>query len=249
MGENEGRPLLSYHHESKKRQTDPIYSVMKIIILLVSVLTISMVNFSFAADVPLRLTDKRWQNLKYTSIEPNTLIQLDDGIKISVRESNSPLIYVFDKPQKITSVNVTGYISDLPVFPDGKEQGEKGLDDFALRFGLVLQGRKRLNFAQKLFAAKWVKTLFNLAPPDTGIDHVLFLDLANPEATSWQQRDIKGGKGLMKEQIVNQINANEPFTLDHTFDHSLDVLAFWISSDGDDSKSIFEVTINSISYN
>ena len=123
---------------------------MKIIILLVSVLTISMVNFSFAADVSLRLADKSWQRLEYANIEPNTFIQLPDGIKISVRETKSPLIYVFDKPQKITSVNVTGYISNLPVIPDGKEQGEKGLDDFALRFGLALQGQKRLNFAQKL---------------------------------------------------------------------------------------------------
>lgn len=196
----------------------------------------------------MRLADERWQDLKYSRIEPNALSQLDNGIKISVKQSNSPLIYVFDKPQKINSVNVTGYTNGLPVIPDGKEQGEKGLDDFALRFGLVLQGPKRLNFAQKLIAANWVKALFNLAPSDTGIDYVLFLNLANPQKISWQQRDSEGGKGLLKEQIIKQINANEPFTLDHTFVSPLEVLAFWISSDGDDSKSTFDVTINSISY-
>ena len=38
------------------------------------------------------------------------------------------------------------------------------------------------------------------------------------------------------------------FLIDHAFDQTKQVVALWISADGDDTQSSFDVTIDSISY-
>jgi hypothetical protein len=142
-----------------------------------------------------------------------------------------------------------GKMGQLPIIPKGVQQGDKGADDFPFRLGLVLEGEKKLNFGQKLIAAEWVKILFALAPPGTGIDHVKFLNLANPGYIGWQQRGQAGGKGLFTETIVDQVKPEENFDLNYTLPMPESVIAIWISADGDDTESNFSLTVNSISFN
>ncbi len=204
---------------------------------------------ALATSVPLQLDNPQWQALKYKNIRANRVSQIKGGLQIEIDSSASPLIFVFDEPQTIRDISVMGKMGRLPVIPEGVQQGDKGADDFPFRLGLVLEGEKKLNFGQKLIAAEWVKILFALAPSDTGIDHVKFLNLANPGYIGWQQREQAGGKGLFTETIVNQVNPEENFDLNYTLPMPASVIALWISADGDDTDSDFALTVNSISYN
>jgi len=201
-----------------------------------------------AQEIPLDPGGANWQSLSYRSIPANTFSHADSGLKIEVKASASPLIYVFDQPVLMKHISAQGQLGQLPAIPEGLVQGEKGADDFVLRIGLVIAGDKTLSFNQQFLAATWVKTLFSLAPDDEGVDHVKFLNLANPGSIPWESRQHPGGKGLFREVIVANSNANQAFELSYQLPDAKRVLALWISSDGDDTDSSFSLTINTISY-
>ena len=201
-----------------------------------------------AMDIPLTL-EGNWRALSYRNIPANTFSQNGNGIRIDVNASASPLIFAFDQPQAIQQISVSGTMRDLPTIPGDLQQGDDGADDFPFRIGLVLEGDKTLNYAQKLIAPKWVKTLYDLAPSGTGVDHVLFLNLANPESVDWQMRDHPASKGLFKEKIVQHVEPNTDFEMRFTLPENTKVLALWISSDGDDTLSTYSLDLASISVN
>lgn len=214
------------------------------------VIIICYTHAVFALDIPLELDNNSWQSLTYKNIQANTVSQTENGFHIAINSSASPLIYVFDTPQSIKNVNVLGMMGKLPVIPEGIIQGDIGADDFPFRLGLVLAGDKTLNFAEKLIAPQWVKTLYALAPEGTGVDHIHFLNLANPDgALNWQQRNHPRSKGLFKETIIKQIAPETQFDLSYTLPQAAAVLALWISADGDDTKSSYALTLNSITLN
>ncbi|MCP4009307.1 MAG: hypothetical protein GY726_07315 [Proteobacteria bacterium] len=212
---------------------------------------IGLTQFAGAISVPMQLDKQHWHALEYHNIRANRVNQVEQGLRIQVDRSASPLIYVFDQPQTIHEISVTGAMGRLPVIPQGLKQGEKGADDFPFRLGLVLEGDKTLNFAQKLIATQWVKILFDLAPDDTGIDRIMFLNLANPGIAQRDkvQHEQFGGQSLYTETIVEQVAAGENFDFRYTLPMPEKVLALWISSDGDDTGSSYVLTVNSISYN
>ncbi len=202
---------------------------------------------AFGLDIPLQLADQNWQSLHYKNIRANTVNQIEEGFEIEINSSASPLIYVLDEPQTVQEITVLGMMGQLPVIPKGMQQGDQGADDFPFRLGLVLAGDKTLNFAEKLIAPQWVKTLYDLAPAGTGVDHVHFLNLANQGNTlSWKQRNHPHSKGLFKETIVKKIAPDEQFDLRYSLPQPVKVLALWISSDGDDTASQYSLTLNSI---
>ncbi len=222
-------------------------------LLYAAILTslIGLTQSAGAINVPMQLDKQHWHALKYHNIRANRVNQVEQGLRIQVNKSASPLIYIFDRPQIIHEISVTGVMGRLPAIPQGIKQGDKGADDFPFRLGLVLEGEKKLNFAQKLIATQWVKILFDLAPDDTGIDRIMFLNLANPGTGQRDkvQHEQFGRKGLYTETIVGQVAVGENFGFRYTLPMPEKVLALWISSDGDDTGSSYALTVNSISYN
>ncbi len=226
-------------------------SEMKIPALLAILLLGLYTNAAIATEVWLDLDQPNWQTLVYKNIPANTVRQgtTDTSIEIEVNASASPLIYVFDRPQTMESISVNGeIIGELPDIPAGLQQGAPGADDFAFRIGLVIAGDKRLNFVQRLIATDWVTTLYGLAPKGEGIDHVRFLNLANPGSITWQQRTHPDSKGLFVETIAGRMISDGRFELSYRLPVAQRILALWISSDGDDTDSKYIVRLNSIQY-
>jgi len=221
----------------------PVYAITLAIL-------VNLTQTALAVSVPMQLDNQHWQALEYRSIPANRVTQLEQGLKIQVDASASPLIYVFDEAKTINEVSVMGMIGQLPVIPPGLVQGEKGADDFPFRLGLVLEGDKTLSLAQELFAAQWVKILFNLAPEASGIDHIMFLNLANSGLASSfaAKREHPDGNGLYTELIVERVFAEQNFNINYALPMPERVIALWISADGDDTGSKYALTVNSISY-
>ena len=183
-----------------------------------------------------------WEQLKYDKLPSHQITHSEQGLKIEVNKSASPLIYPLKTIKLVKRISVTGTLSTNLIFPEGKVQGEKGYDDFMLRVGLVEKGKKTLNWAEKKLAPEWVLKLYSLAPKDSGLKRVLFLNLASQDL-AWKQREHPLSD-LLQERIVGK--ASRSFTLSQSFEQPLEVAALWISSDGDDLKQSYSVTITEI---
>jgi hypothetical protein len=80
------------------------------------------------------------------------------------------------------------------------------------------------------------------------VDRIYFNRLAADSKFIGQKHVLPGSKDLMEEMIVAErpIHATET-TFEYHFAKPLQVLALWLSSDGDDSGSRFDLLIKSLS--
>ncbi len=197
---------------------------------------------------------QKWESLQYDKIAPNKVSVLDPAkgqglIKIEVKNSSSPTIRSFTKPQSFDSVFVKGKITGSLNLPKDANQFE--VDDFTLRVGLVLAGDKRLNWAQRqLPKPKWVTRMFSMAPKGTGIKNIYFLNVGhfplnkNPKLN---QRAHPLSKYLYEEIMVSAKTGEFQFT--KKFDQPEKLLGLWLSANGEHTNSSFSVTIDQIKIN
>ena len=190
-----------------------------------------------------------WKVLRFKNRLPNKVSCDGKGLHVNVKRSAGLLVFGFDKQTDVNSVVLEGTVTGLPQIAKGREQGDKKTDDFAIRFGLVLPGKKRLNSIEKIFAPELVRHLFAQAPKSQGIDHVLFLNLANDPPPKWKERIHPIGKGLLREQVACVKGTAGDFTIKVEFKKPCQVLALCIICDGDHTKSEFQMTVKDIRLN
>lgn len=186
-----------------------------------------------------------WEQEKYSHIPKNEVSFSERGILIRVIRSASPLIFRLDSTKKVTGFHVRGEFRGLPNFADVGMQGEKGADDYALRVGFVIPGNKRLTGLKKLFAPAWVANLYSKAPDGSGLDRIQFFNVTQNPLQFGQHR-VHPLSDLIQEDFFALASKVGAFDYDYVFKQPLEVSAVWISIDGDDTKSIFDVTISSI---
>ena len=196
-----------------------------------------------AIALPLQHTDN-WQLLEYSRLDANQVTFTRGGMEVMVDRSASPIIYPLVDAKTVTRVSVTGKLSNLLDVPP-ENQGQEGNDDFSLKIGLVVAGEKTLNPVQKLFSAKWIKTLFDLAPEGTGVDRIYFLNAVQHENLLGQQRQHPLSE-LIYENNVWLLDQSGDFSLDYRLESPQEVIAIWLSIDGDDTQSRYTTTINSL---
>lgn len=205
--------------------------------------------------IPLELADesdkqgKGWKIVRFKNVSPNEATREEDGLHIRVRHSADLLTYCLSEETQVRRILVRGSVTGLPVIPEGQVQGDEKADDFAIRFGLVISGTRRLSRRERFFAPELVKRLSELAPKSQGIDHALFLNLANDPPPKWRRRTHPIGKGIIREQIACVRSDPGQFTIDVQFDKPLKVLALCIVSDGDHTKSTYQVNVREIQLN
>ncbi len=215
--------------------------------LLLSYCLLGTCHASTTVPIPLDRADG-WQVLEYSGIPSHEIDFTPDGMTIAVRQSASPVIFPI-KPQIITTLKVSAEISgELQLKPF--RQGDKGNDDFLFRVGLVYEGEHTLNFIQRSFAANWIRVLFDLAPKGTGVERIQFYNAYSDPLLTDTVRVHPLSK-LMSEHFITYVPeaiGNEFRTIQFEVQPETDrrVLALWISSDGDDTKSSFRVKIREI---
>ncbi|MDH3220300.1 MAG: hypothetical protein OEO19_12270 [Gammaproteobacteria bacterium] len=185
-----------------------------------------------------------WQVLQYSSIKPNEVSFTERGMQVSVDGSASPVIFPLHEPIGIRKVEVKGRLSNLLALSE-ESQGLEGGDDYCLKVGLVIAGDKTLNAFQRMFSARWVKTLFELAPAGTGIDRIQFLNAVQSEALLGRRRQHPLAQ-IIHEENVWLLDRAGDFELSHTLGRPERVIAIWLSIDGDDSASKYTTLITSL---
>jgi hypothetical protein len=194
-------------------------------------------------SVPLHGTNG-WLFLNYRKIPPNTFRAGPAGLEIGVTNSAAPAVFPLPNPVPVKQLRVSGKIVGSLKMPSGK-QGGKGFDDYAIRVGLVESGARTLSRREKLVAAEWVKKLFALAPRGMGISRIHFFNVGT-EAKQIGHTRTHPLSDLMEETVVAVPDAAGRFTFSQRFEQPVNVLALWIASDGDDTKSAFSVTLEEL---
>ena len=194
--------------------------------------------------VPLN-DSKLWTQVNYSSIPGNQVLFSKKGMTVKVKASASPLVYKIPSTQKVKKVSVEGELKGRLKLKEGIEQGFGENDDFVFRIGLVVPGERKLNFFQRMAAASWVKTLFKLAPKDQGLKEILFLNAVQDQKLLGKKRSHPKSE-LLKEHYIWHISKEGKFKLTHTLPEPVLTSALWLSLDGDESQSNFEVIFEKI---
>lgn len=200
------------------------------------------------AEAPLALSvpvhaPTGWENLHYRRLTPNKVEFTPAGVRITVRASASPLIYPLPSVRPISKVKVRFEVSgSLKAAPDKGKWDE----DSRFRLGLVVSGNKRLSVWSRAAAPAWVKRLFSLAPSGGGIDRIVFLMMGRSPAKVGDKRRHPSSE-LIEERIEWSVDTeNGEQTLETVLNPPLAVSALWISADGDDTGSSYDLLIKSI---
>ncbi len=189
------------------------------------------------------LESKEWVSLSYQKIPPNDVQFSQNRITVKVNSSAGPLVHSLPKRKWIHKLVAKGSVV-------GKKHEESGDfdEDSVFRLGLVVPGKNTLSGPKRWFAASWLKTLFSLAPEGSGIDSVQFLFVSNRNTLEGKSR-IHPKSNLLHENVQTLLKKDGTFLLEKTFDPPLEVVALWLSIDGDDSKSQFETSVEEILLN
>ena len=188
--------------------------------------------------------DESWQLLHYSNIPTNGVDFSTLGLRIQVDHSAAPLVYPLTVPIAVARLAVRGRVDgDLRVAP--QRQGEEGFDDYVLRAGLVLAGSRRLGFFRRMFAPEWVKRLYALALPNQGISNVRFFNIGTDPDQIGQHR-VHPLSNLFEEEVVAVPRADGTFEFDVPLIPPVEAVAVWLSSDGDDTGSVFTVLVERI---
>ncbi len=186
-----------------------------------------------------------WEVEKYSRLPAHTVNFSPEGLRIQVKESASPLFYPLPPQTKALGFKVEGEFRGLPQFPAAAIQGEKGADDFALRVGFIVPGDKQLSGLKKLLAPEWIKNLYSKLPKGLGLDHVHFFNITQNPAQVNSSRTHPASE-LIQEEMIAVVTKPGPFQYEFTMKKPLAAAALWIGSDGDDTKSNFEVVISKL---
>jgi len=192
------------------------------------------------------MNHQSWKQLEYRNLKPNTISTIKDNgehLKISVSDSASPLIYKFEQAKKLKSFHIKATILQGNLNFKNIKQGDKQADDFVLRVGLVAKGNRTLNLWHKISAPRWISELYKMAKDGEGIDKIYFYNVAS-DNLNWNER-VHPLSELISEKIVGKIVDNK-IDVKVNLDGQKDYLGIWISSDGDDTKSKFEISIDEI---
>ena len=202
-------------------------------------------GFSLSAEesLPLNLSSG-WKALDFSKGNTNRVEELDGSLKVIVDQSAGPLIYQFSKARNISNISFKGRTDGL-VQLAGKPQGLDDTDDFVLRVGLIYAGTEKLNRLQLALAPGWIKELVHSSPNQTMISKLVLYNVANGK-TEWTKRNHPQSKGLIEEHIVQNLSQPGQIELNIETQSANPVIGIWLSCDGDETQSKFNVWIDAL---
>lgn len=208
--------------------------------------------------IPMGTSDG-WLELKFNKIPPNVIERNETGTRVKVDSSASPLIHGFGKIIQIdgfeAELELSGSMKKMEAWKDFEE-------DSFLRIGLVAEGPEKLGTMGSLFAPEWVKRMFALAPKGHGLDKIYFYSVTGRADLEGKSRLHPKSKFMHEEyafllpiQAGPTIGSTDRvavkpvlFSVSKKLPKPIPTAGIWLSIDGDDSKSKFEVKIKSLRY-
>ena len=189
-----------------------------------------------------------WKELRFNSIPANKVTYDQSFLQIEVNQSASPLIYRFERIKNVDEVSLQLEISGQM----NQDQFKKWKDfeeDSYLRVGLIATGSKRPSRLKLFFAPDWVKTLFSLAPEGVGLDQIHFFNVAVQSHLIGKRRNHAKSEYISEEILIARENRQERISVQIRPTSPMKITGFWLSADGDDSRSNFSLKIKNFQFN
>jgi hypothetical protein len=200
-------------------------------------------QFSWAINI--NLDPALWHKVEYPKIKTNTIEQVKNGLQVFVKSSSSALVYKFDKPIFIKDVRIKAILNGKIDY--GQEiPGSKKADDFPLRLGFILKGKNKLNFFQRTIAPNWLNEIDNISSKAGGLDKVYSL-VFYTHKPGFEKRKHPFSS-YFYEEIAGKF-VNSELKVNYSFSTKKEAIGIWISSDGDDTNSSYNVLIKNIIIN
>ncbi|MBT3236734.1 MAG: hypothetical protein HN353_12330 [Bdellovibrionales bacterium] len=189
-----------------------------------------------------------FKTIRFKGIPASKVIHFKQGLTFKVDSSNSTYIYPFRDINEIGSILVEGSMTGV-LNLRGKQQGTSNADDYIFKIGLIIAGEKRLNFAQRLIAPNWVIEMENILPNNIGVERVEFYIMVSDRSILNTKR-VHPLSDLFIENRVWLYDKNKKyFSHKYQLNQKMRVIGLWISSDGDNTKSKFSMTLTKIRLN
>ncbi len=202
-------------------------------------------SFLFAVVVIPTNSLTEWKTEKFSNVPKNETTASPNGILIRVNNSASPVIFPLKSRVKVAGFKIRGEFRGLPKIPNPSLQGENGFDDYPLRLGFVIPGEKKLSGFKKMIAAQWVRNLYEQIKDGKGIEAVHFFNVTQNSLQVGKTRSHPTSD-LFQEEFFAAVKESGPFFYEFQFKTPLEVVAVWVSIDGDDTKSKFDVLISNL---
>ncbi len=191
-------------------------------------------------------TPADWTPLSFRNIPPIRHEIAGDRITLHIDKSAGGIVRPLPAGTRVKSLTVRGRVEGT-ITSDPAALWKPEADDKYLRVGLIHAGGKQLNRIRRAAAPAWIRTLDDVLCADgrgpTRIDNLILAP--HPEWVG-KTRQNPGMKQL-HERITATPEKDNTFTITTTFENPIDALGLWLMADGDDTKSTFKVTIESIS--
>jgi len=202
-------------------------------------------SLAFFGILTLPLNQKLgWEHLEFSNAKRNDVEFTGSGLHISVKESSSPLFFRLKELIAVTGVRIKGELLGIPNISSQDKEGQGSSDDFPLRVGLVSSGEQELNWFQKLFAPRWIKEVSERSQPYS-LGRVLFLTVGQTLPVGFKRKHPKSE--LLEEEVVLQVSHPGAFEVSWKSPSPINTYALWLQSDGDDTRSSFEVLLKELS--
>lgn len=210
----------------------------------IALLLIFNMSLIFSAEENILFNKESWELLTYSKIPANKVSFESKKMIINVDSSASPIIYPLQNKGKYKQLSISAKIVGK-LNLGNIEQGQKGADDFRLRVGLVYQGDQTLGFFKRQIAADWILKLYSLAPKNTGVSRIEFFNTYSHQQLMGKKRPHPLAD-VLKENFVLKVDESGWVKQNISIPDDENILAIWLSCDGDGTGSRFVVEINNL---
>lgn len=191
--------------------------------------------------IPLDLN--YWKEIKFDNIQKNKVQNIKSSLSIEVNNSSSILIYNFKTPKKFKKILLEGNLVGNLNFKNN--QGKDSFDDFTLKIGFIVLGNKKLTGLKKLFAPDWIINLHKIFPKTFGLSHLeLFVGVIDLHLLKTSR--LHPLSNFFHENFVFDLSKEGRFKLESSVNKEFESIGLWLSADGDNSKSKFNIKIHSL---
>lgn len=204
------------------------------------IFVLAVISLGICRAEPIALKEQNWVSLSYSKIKANKVTFKESEMLIEVQKSAGPLVHKLEKPVRVSGFSIKGKLAGTKIAETAPFD-----EDSILRVGLVATGAKTLNWTKRMFAADWVKKLFSLAPRGTGLDKIYFFNVTDRRGLLNKSRSHPQSD-LIEEQVVHVVEKTGAFQFQWTLQPAVETAAIWLSSDGDDTKSEFTLSVSEI---
>ena len=192
----------------------------------------------------LALSSGNFEHIQFGSKQPNSYQYKDEGLFIKVDNSASFLMQAFDKVKHVEAVSFEWQNQGQPAIDDSKHEQQRSGDDAIFKLGLLIESDEALT---EFFLPAWMRQVDALLKIPS--EEILFLVAGAKHAAGqtwvgpYNRRITMIAMNDTAEDATLQQGWNKAY---YQFSEPLKVVAIWLMADGDDTHSVFTVSVRNI---